>query len=107
VRVPHGFRNRKARGIAPRRLTWLWPVLATASVPGTTHLWDVAACAEIRRLNGHENWVGSLVFSRTGKELITRWADHSSRQRRCSVAALHAMQCNAVQRRLSRVVAMM
>jgi WD40 repeat protein len=39
----------------------------------------MATQTELRRLTGHKNWVGSLVFSKKGKELISGSADETVR----------------------------
>ena len=42
-------------------------------------LWDVATGKEIGRLEGHESWVGSLVFWPDGKKLASSSADQTIR----------------------------
>jgi hypothetical protein len=49
--------------------------LAVAKDTPAIHLWDVLAGREIARLSGHEGGVGSLLFSRDGKQLYSGGTD--------------------------------
>jgi WD40 repeat protein len=41
----------------------------------TARLWDPATGAELRRFQGHQNWVAGVAFSPDGKQLATASAD--------------------------------
>jgi WD40 repeat protein len=51
--------------------------LASGSVDRSIKLWDVATGKVINTLNGHSNWVYSVVFSPDGKTLASGSQDNS------------------------------
>ena len=51
------------------------PALAESDI----RLWDVATGKEIGRLEGHESWVGALVFWPDGSKLASASADQTIR----------------------------
>ena len=51
--------------------------LASGSLDGTVKLWDVASRAEIATLEGHTDWVWSVVFSPDGTKLASGSGDNT------------------------------
>jgi WD40 repeat protein/transcriptional regulator with XRE-family HTH domain len=50
-----------------------------ASRDGTAKLWDASSGEELRRFEGHTNWVGQAVFSPGGKYVVTTSYDGTAR----------------------------
>jgi WD40 repeat protein len=51
----------------------------TASEDDTAHLWDVVSGSELRRFQGHENWVSACAFSPDGHTCLTASGDNTAR----------------------------
>jgi WD40 repeat protein len=46
---------------------------------GAVRLWDVATLREVRRLGGHQHWIGGIAFAPDGKRLATGGGDRTVR----------------------------
>ena len=53
--------------------------IVTASLDGTTRIWDAASAEEIAVLRGHDSFVQSAAFSPDGSRLVTASDDKTAR----------------------------